>query len=536
MIKISYSKNEGREKCKRLRTNQFILHKKKIVHQMMNCIGKIKLKGATGTGFFCKIPLNKNNNINCFMTNYHILNKKYFEDNREINILINDDSEVKVIDLNIKRKIYYNKEYDTTIIELKEEDKIKEYLELDDNIFKDNEKIFYEDKSIYIIQYPKGSNGDEEASISFGILNKITKYNIIHKCSTDNGSSGSPILNLKNNKVIGIHKGSPNHLKDFNYRTLLKYPLNDFINRNKTNDIIISEIYINKNNINKDIRIINSFENVKREWKFKNSKDDYLYANEKEIKENIELKINGKIIEFTYYYKFKEEGKHTIEYIFKNNLTKTNYMFYRCNLLININFLNFNTKNVVNMACMFEGCLSLTNLNLSNFNTQNVTNMSNMFLDCNSLINLNLSNFNTKNVINMACMFEECNSLTNLNLSNFNTQNVTNMSDMFRGCNSLTNLNLSNFNTQNVTNMSCMFRDCKSLTNLNLSNFYTQNVTNMIFMFVHCKSLSNLNISNFNTKNVKDMGAMFYGCKSLKKDKIIIKDNKILNEINLFIE
>ena len=124
---------------------------KKIVNQMMNCIGKIKIQGAKGTGFFCKIPWKENNNINFLMTNYHVLNEKYFEENKEINILLNNDSEAKIIDLNIKRMIYFNNEYDTTLIELKEEDNIKEYLEIDDNIFKDKENIFYGGKSIYII-------------------------------------------------------------------------------------------------------------------------------------------------------------------------------------------------------------------------------------------------------------------------------------------------------------------------------------------------------------------------------------------------
>ena len=91
----------------------------------------------------------------------------------------------------------------------------------------------------------------------------INNYDIIHLCSTDNGSSGSPIINLENNKIIGIHKqGSIN----FNKGTLLKYPLNDFIKNIKENknNIIIGEININKDNINKDIQIINSFENFKR--------------------------------------------------------------------------------------------------------------------------------------------------------------------------------------------------------------------------------------------------------------------------------
>ena len=108
---------------------------KKILYQMMNCMCKIKInsankegiisKDAYGTGFFCTIPLDENKNINCLMTNYHVLNEKYFKERKEINLLLNDDNEARKIDLNIKRIIYYKKEYDTTIIELKEEDKIK---------------------------------------------------------------------------------------------------------------------------------------------------------------------------------------------------------------------------------------------------------------------------------------------------------------------------------------------------------------------------------------------------------------------------
>ena len=150
------------------------------------------------------------------------------------------------------------------------------------------------------------------------------------------------------------------------------------------NNIIIGEIYVKSEDINKDIRIINSFENVKRENKFiEDKEDDWKYENEKEIKENIVIKINGTIIEFTYYYKFKEEGKYIIEYSFKNNLTKTNHMFSACESLTNLDLSNYNTQNVINMSYMFSGCESLTNLNLSNFNTQNVTNMYGMFYECN---------------------------------------------------------------------------------------------------------------------------------------------------------
>ena len=285
----------------------------------------------------------------------------------------------------------------------------------------------------------------------------------------------------------------------------------------KMNNInyIFGEIYIEANEINNNIRIINSFEQDKREYKRNERSDDYIYENEKEIIENCIIKINDKIIPFSYFYKFNQKGKYKIQYLFKNNLTKTNHMFFGCNSLINIDLSNFKTENVTNMSYMFFQCNSLTNINISNFKTYNVTNMSWMFYKCNSLINLNLSSFNTQNVIYMNYMFCDCNSLTNIDLSSFNTQNVINMNRMFSKCYSLTNLDLSIFNTQNITNMNSMFFGCKSLTNINISNFNTQNVIDMNNMFSNCYSLTSINLSNFNTQNVINMSYMFFACNLL---------------------
>ena len=751
---------------------------KTILSQMKHCICKIIIKERFKTGFFCIIPFRKET-IKVLMTNYQFLNEKDFKDNKKLNLSLYDEKEKLTIDLGIERETYFNKDYDITLIELKEEDNIKYYLKLDVNLFKDNSEINYKNQSIYVLHYPKGM----KASVSYGILNNIDKFYISHNCRIDIGSSGSPILNLKNNKVIGIqNKGSIN----YNIGTLLKFPLKDFISKiekkyiningkefkiikelgkggfarviqvlsktdnkyyaikvipikneskekiessqneaiilskfncenivkyydiskdenniyilmeycngenlrsfidnnmnnntlieediiyniisqickgiqeihnkkiihrdlnpknifmnknmiikigdfgisklfdshkkymqtknragteyyispeiddgiyNEKSDIwslgciiyelfnlsfyykdairreikkidssfynnkwqelidsllkidynkrfninqvnkflkeelvkinlidsieliknkinnnkinkIIGEIYINKDDINKDIPIINSFEKVKREWGLKDEDDDLKYENEKEIKENIEIKINGQLIKFTYYLKFYKEGKYNIEYSFKNNLTKTCYMFFFCLSLTYLNLSNFNTQNVTNMSLMFSNCKSLTNLNLSNFNTQKVTNMSGMFYDCNSLKNLNLSNFNTQKVIDLSYMFSSCYSLKYLNISKFNTQNVTDMSYIFYHCYSLKNLNTSNFNTQKVADMSYMFSVCNLLTNLNLSNFNTQNVSNLRYMF--------------------------FGCDSLKINNLITKDYKILNEL-----
>ena len=196
----------------------------KILNQLINCICKIKIKGVYGTGFFCKIPF-KNETMKVFMTNHHVLNKEVLKNIKKLNLLLNDEKEIIIIDLKIERKILFNKDYDITLIEIKEEDKIKNYLELDDNLFNDNSEIIYEDKSIYILQYPNG----KKACVSYGVLNDINEYNIMHRCCTDNGSSGSPILNLETNKVIGIHTKGTNF--NYNMGILLKFPFRFLVDK-----------------------------------------------------------------------------------------------------------------------------------------------------------------------------------------------------------------------------------------------------------------------------------------------------------------
>ena len=120
--------------------------------------------------------------------------------------------------------------------------------------------------------------------------------------------------------------------------------------------------------------IINSFEEAKRKYPIEGTN------NEDEIKENCELYLNNKKIDFCYKYQFPKDGKYKIQIIIKNPLSNTNYMFFDCNKLTSLNLLNFNTNNIEDMSHMFCKCSSLTSLNLSNFNTNNVTNMNFMFL------------------------------------------------------------------------------------------------------------------------------------------------------------
>ena len=161
------------------------------------------------------------------------------------------------------------------------------------------------------------------------------------------------------------------------------------------NNYIIAEVNIKEEDINKDIRILNSYEESLRINEFIDK--NLNLNNENEIK-NCEITINNQLIPFNYIHKFKSSGKYIIKYTFKNIINKTSFMFYKCKLLNNIDLSNFNTNNVTDMICMFYGCSSLNSINLSNFNTNNVTNMRSMFAKCSFLKCVYLSSFNTNNV------------------------------------------------------------------------------------------------------------------------------------------
>ena len=95
-------------------------------------------------------------------------------------------------------------------------------------------------------------------------------------------------------------------------------------NIEENENYILAEINIEEDNINEDIRIINSFEEYKRINDLDDKEDDYKYENEKEIKEKCIIKINNKRIPFSYIYKFKEKGKFIIKYLFKKNIKNSN--------------------------------------------------------------------------------------------------------------------------------------------------------------------------------------------------------------------
>ena len=196
------------------------------------CICKIDGK-KIGTGFFCKIEY-RGKKIPVLITNYHILDDKFLEGKDKLTIYIKE--EYQAISINNKSIIYssVNTEFDIIIIQIKENE-INNYLDIDENIFKNNSENLYKDQHICILHYPNA----KKALVSFSEkgIEKINEFDIKHFCNTDKCSSGGPIINNMTHKVMGIHKGSVtdiNKICKYNKGTFLKFPLN-IMNRNNPN-------------------------------------------------------------------------------------------------------------------------------------------------------------------------------------------------------------------------------------------------------------------------------------------------------------
>ena len=208
-----------------------------IIEQNEKSLCKINCNdGGNDIGFFCIIPFpDKFHQLPVLITNNHIITENDIIKKNKIKVTINNDKLKFVIIIDEFRKIYTNKDYDITIIEIKENDNLDMnlFLEIDDQIFKDNINDIYKGKSIYLIGHPKGGI----STYSMGIIKDINvdNYKITYLCKTNIGSSGCPIINLNNNRVIGIHKGAGKNGQNWNLGILLKEPINIFKEENLNN-------------------------------------------------------------------------------------------------------------------------------------------------------------------------------------------------------------------------------------------------------------------------------------------------------------
>ena len=469
-----------------------LFSQKVITKQMEKSVCKIHINGNNGTGFFAIIPY-KNTEMKVLITNNHVLNGNDIDDNKEITFSINN--KVKYIKIGKTRKKYTSEEFDTTIIEIKDDlDEIIDYLEIDNefkNIIKSNDKTFsdellnnlYKNESLYILNYMNG----KDIVLSYGLLFKIDKSKIYHRCNTNNGSSGSPILTLNNNKLFGIHYGS--HINfNWNLGTLIIYPLLEF-------------------------------QNIEINNQFKNSLN----------KMTIRYKVNEKCTKVRLFGSlFVQNNKDNCEIIVEGKTQKLSEFLNVSNNIKNILEIQLKeTKAITNMSHMFcrgietTDKMSLVSIpNISEWDTKNVTDMSYLFCCCEDLMSLpDISTWNTSKVKDMSNLISYCGNLVSLpDISKWDIKNVTNMSHMFCGNALLSHLpDISKWNTSNVKYMGHIFAYCHKLKSLpNISKWDISNVSDLSYMFSHCYSLEQLpDISEWNTKNARNIRGMFSYCYDL---------------------
>ena len=125
-------------------------------------------------------------------------------------------------------------------------------------------------------------------------------------------------------------------------------------------------------------------------------------------KENTDMYVNGELVKFKRFL-YKEElfnennesEQKEIKYVFDHKLTRLDYMFFACETITSVKFVNVNTSLVTTMAFMFSGCFKLNTVDLTCFNTRNLKNIYNSFFAGPFIEELDLSSFDFSNIDDM---------------------------------------------------------------------------------------------------------------------------------------
>ena len=174
--------------------------------QMKKCICKIHTKddNINGISIFCKIQYNKSESIKVLIINNNILSKIDIENEKKIQISINDDKIYKYIDINKSRLMFTSEKYGITFVEIKENDEIKNFFELDKEKIDDKTELnnIYLKKPIYTVSY----NEKDSLIVSNGLLNEVNDnyLNIILYKKEGLSFLGSSIILSENFKLIGF--------------------------------------------------------------------------------------------------------------------------------------------------------------------------------------------------------------------------------------------------------------------------------------------------------------------------------------------
>ena len=489
----------------------------KINDQKKSCSCKIECnEKGNGSGFFSLIPFpNKAKLLPVLMTNNHVLPKEAIIKGKKININMKEKKFSYLID--DSTKVYTNKKYDITIIEMSDNYGLdfNKFLEIDDSIHKENLQEYFKNRSIYLIHHPKSK---ENAEFTVGIIKYIAldSNDIHHTCKSEPGSSGSPILDLKTNKIVGIHKGSASNNIKLNIGTFIKEPIEEFykecVNKIKLDEILIG--YPNQENEIKNIKN-NNGQNRDNSYKGKNNKSELKSDNIIKI-QNINDKENNNISdndnEFSLFNQYNNDfnlnsdnnipnnndNKMINNNIMGNNDNEINNninenMIYNLNNNIqkeneeeNLNIIDEITiKYIKGKAKFFDSLLNLQLFKLKESNSSDKL-FGEHFVEINKhLCKIIIGNkeYELKSYLNKEC--DEVNK-NEFEIKLKGISKVTDLTCMFCGCLSLDSIkDFLNINTSKITRLSHLFSFCKITSIPDISKWDTSNVELMDNMFLH---------------------------------------------------
>ena len=203
---------------------------------MKKYICRIEVDRCICSGFFCKIPFpTKEKRLPVLITSGMTVDAYRMKNEKEtISMHIEGEKDNKIINLNnrlIYTKINEHLNIYITIIEIKSDDNINNYLELDDNIINDiiNDKDKtqeYINTQVYLIGYLEG-----KLSVSFGFIDNILEETFDHNCISEY-SVGSAVLNINTKKIIGMDSSIYISRKKHYMGYFINYFIKEFIQLN----------------------------------------------------------------------------------------------------------------------------------------------------------------------------------------------------------------------------------------------------------------------------------------------------------------
>jgi len=197
-----------------VKTNKIL--KNKYMRNICRIEYYVENKSFYGTGFFCKIDYIYNKKMPVLITCEHVLDDYFFQNYEYLCVSYSSNNEIfsPIIYLRNKR-IFRDKGYDMTIIEINDKDEdldIHSFLEIDNSINSENPQLI--NKKVYLYHYSKGLEDEYYSQGNITDMSNEDNY-FITKLSTLPGTSGAPIINYENDRVIGMYKDKYEY--DINY-------------------------------------------------------------------------------------------------------------------------------------------------------------------------------------------------------------------------------------------------------------------------------------------------------------------------------